>query len=137
MVDIIACTPMRLPTKFGVSLPKTMPLPSTSSPKRFTRSTPGSVSGPAHELEQLHVADGVEEVHHEEALLERVGAALRACRRCAGPRCSRRRSRAAGDDLLELLEQRLLVSMRSMIASMTRSHVGDLREVVLECCPID
>ena len=45
---IIACTPMRLPMKFGVSLPTTMPLPSASSPKRLMRSTVcRSVSGPA------------------------------------------------------------------------------------------
>jgi hypothetical protein len=48
IVASIACTPMRLPTKFGVSLPTTMPLPSTSWPKRTTRSNAaGSVSGPA------------------------------------------------------------------------------------------
>ena len=49
-----------------------MPLPSISSPKRrhALARTSGSVSLPGDQLEQLHVADGVEEVRDEEALLE-------------------------------------------------------------------
>jgi hypothetical protein len=39
--------PMRLPMKFGVSLQRTTPLPSTRSPKASNpASTAGSVSGP-------------------------------------------------------------------------------------------
>ena len=80
----IAWVPMRLPTKFGVSLPSTMPLPSTSSPKALhARERLGRRVRPGHELEELHVADGVEEVHHEEALLEAVGPALDHVVRCA------------------------------------------------------
>ena len=48
-----------------------MPLPSTSSPKRWMRcTTSGSVSLPGDQLQQLHVAHGVEEVRHEEVLAE-------------------------------------------------------------------
>ena len=50
---------MRLPTKFGVSLPTTIPLPRTFSPNARTRSkTAGSVVGAGHQLEELHVANG-------------------------------------------------------------------------------
>ena len=49
-----------------------MPLPSTSSPKRATLVDDGRIGVRAgDDLEQLHVAHGVEEVRHQEALLHR------------------------------------------------------------------
>ena len=63
--------------------------------------------GTGDDLEQLHVADGVEEVQHEEVLLEVRRAALRHLRDAEAGRV-RRDDAVLGHDLLELLEERLL-----------------------------
>ena len=60
-----------------------------------------------HQLEQLHVANRVEEVHHEEALLEG-GVAAFHHRRDTQARGVRGHDGVGGDDLLELGEQALL-----------------------------
>ena len=70
-------TPMRLATKLGVSLPKTMPLPRRKRPKsamKLMHLGGGVLAG--DQLEQPHVADGVEEVGDQEVLAEVLRAAL-------------------------------------------------------------
>ena len=99
---------------------------------RSRASVAGVGLGPDDELEELHVADGVEEVHHEEALLERSRCGPSSCRRCAGPRCSTRRSACAGSDLLELLEERLLDVELLDDGLDDEVAVGELLEVVLD-----
>jgi hypothetical protein len=60
-----------------------------------------------HELQELHVPDGVEEVHDEEALLEGVAAPLEHLGD-AEPGGVRRDDRVRGHDALQLREQRAL-----------------------------
>ncbi len=99
---------MRLPTKFGVSLPTTIPLPSASSPKRRARSTVSrAVVRPGHELEELHVPDGIEEVHYEKAFAKPLRAALD---HVGDPQAARVRGddRRFVDDGVEACEERAL-----------------------------
>ena len=105
----MANTPMRLPTKFGVSLPKTMPLPSTSCAEARHALDDGGIGvRPGDDLEQLHVAHRVEEVHHQEALLaaprERPSIIMRD-RQARGVRGD---DGVLGEQRLELREERLL-----------------------------
>jgi hypothetical protein len=86
--------------------------------------------GPGHELEELHVADRVEEVHHEEALLERLAAALQhvAMRR---PEVFEATIVVRGDELLEL-RRRAPASARALDDRLDDEvAVAHLLEVVL------
>jgi hypothetical protein len=102
-----------------------MPLPSTSSPNARRGSiVPRARLGPGHELEELHVADGVEEVHHEEALLK---LSLRPSIMSldAQARGVRGHDGVLGREIASsLANSACLMSRRSMIASITRSQVA-------------
>ncbi len=89
-----------------------------------------------HELEELHVTDGVEEVHHDEALLE----ALRAARhhlRDLQAGGVRRDDRLVADLRLELLEEALLVGHALDDRLDHEIAVLHLVEIVLDVADLD
>ena len=124
--------------KFGVSLAHTMPLPSSSLPKRLgARLGLGRGLGAGDELEQLHVARRVEEVRDHEVLLELLGRGPTSMSAIRRPDVFDATIACGAASFSSFSNSACLMSSRSTIASMMRSQSATLREVVLEVADRD